>query len=128
MRVILKFVPVSVAALIAATVHAQDSTNSTASVTTATLTAPASNNNTTSRKTTRAENHRFSSAVQHAIYASRDVGDADILAFGNAATGTVVLVGYVFDPKQEQAALDAARQVAGVTDVTSQLMMQEHGE
>lgn len=127
MRVIVKFVPVGVAVLIAATVHAQDSTNSTASVATATLTAPAANN-TTSRKTTRAENHRFSSAVQHAIYASRDVGDADILAFGNAATGTVVLVGYVFDPKQEQAALDAARQVAGVTDVTSQLMMQEHGE
>ncbi|RFU49675.1 BON domain-containing protein [Paraburkholderia sp. DHOC27] len=80
------------------------------------------------KRATRAENHRFSKTVLRAIYDNRTVGDADISVFGNAATGTVVLVGYVFDEKQEQAAVDAARQVAGVTDVTSRLMMQLHGD
>jgi hyperosmotically inducible protein len=80
------------------------------------------------KKATRAENRRFSSIVQRAIYDTNSVGDADILVFGNAATGSVVLVGYVFDPKQVQVAIEAARRVIGVTDVTSRLMIQDHDD
>ncbi|WP_429270079.1 BON domain-containing protein [Paraburkholderia sp. EB58] len=39
-----------------------------------------------------------------------------------------MLRGYINDPAQEQAAISAARQVAGVTKVTSRLTLQEHGD
>jgi hyperosmotically inducible protein len=113
------------AALLSSPAYAQTSVNSPGIAASAVI-YNSSTDDAGSKKARRAENRRFSRAVQHAIYGDRTVGDAEVLVFGNAATGKVVLVGYVYDPIQGRAAVSAARQVEGVTDVTSELMVQEH--
>jgi hyperosmotically inducible periplasmic protein len=127
MALMRNFMVVGVTVLTTSMAYAQTSVQATGTATSEAVSASASGS-ASDKKATRAQNHLFSRAVQHAIDASRDIGDADILVFGNAADGKVVLVGYVFDQKQEQAAVDAAHQVAGVTEVTSRLMMQLHDE
>ncbi len=120
-----KFLFAGLAALISSPVYAQTSV-SLPGIAASAVVYNSPTDDAGSKKATRAENRRFSSVVQHAIYGDRTVGDAEVLVFGNAANGRVVLVGYVYDPIQERAAVSAARRVEGVTDVTSRLMVQEH--
>jgi osmotically-inducible protein OsmY len=80
-----------------------------------------------SKSATRAANRKFALNVQRAIYRDHDVGESDIIVFANAGTGRVMLVGLISDPAQEQTAIAAARQVAGVTAVTSKLTLREGG-
>jgi len=78
------------------------------------------------KKAIRAANSRFSHEVLHAIYGDHDVEDPEMISvFGNAATGQVVLAGYITNRGQEDAAVKAARQGAGVTEVTSKLTLEE---
>ncbi|WP_233272771.1 BON domain-containing protein [Paraburkholderia acidisoli] len=79
------------------------------------------------KKVMRAENRRFSTTVQRAIYKDHAVSDADIVVFGNASTGQVTLAGFISDPDQEQAAVSTAGKVAGVKNVTSKLTLREEG-
>ncbi|CAD6534171.1 hypothetical protein LMG27952_02895 [Paraburkholderia hiiakae] len=81
----------------------------------------------TSKSATRAANRKFALTVQRAIYRDHNVGEADIIVFANAGTGSVILVGLISDPTQEQTAIAAARQVSGVTAVTSKLTLHEEG-
>lgn len=122
----IRFLLVGGAVLISSTVYAQTSASSAgagASSTVSSFSADAKGR----KKSTHAQNSRFSSAVLRAIYRNRTVGAVEIFVSGNAATGKVLLTGYINDPVQEQAAISAARQVAGVTQVTSRLSLQEHG-
>lgn len=79
------------------------------------------------KKAARTANRRFSTAIEHAIYKDQNVDGVEIVAFGNAATGKVVLSGLISDPSQEQAAINAARRVPGVTSVKSVLTLREGG-
>jgi len=79
------------------------------------------------KKAVRAANRQFSKTIQHAIYKDQDVEDVDIVVFGNASTGKVILSGFISDLGQEQAAVNAARQVPGVTAVSSRLTLREEG-
>jgi hyperosmotically inducible protein len=121
------FLFVAVVALVSSTLYAQTSAQPPGAAAPATTfssaTAVAG-----SKKSTHAQNYRFESAVLRAIYKNRSVGAVGIYVSGNAATGSVVLRGHINDPAQEQAAISAARQVAGVTKVTSRLTLQEHGD
>ena len=80
-----------------------------------------------SKSSAREANRQFARTVQRAIYKDRALGETDIIVFANAGTGKVVLVGLINDPTQERTAIDAARQVAGVTGVTSKLSLHEEG-
>jgi hyperosmotically inducible periplasmic protein len=79
------------------------------------------------KRAVRAANRHFSSIVQHAIYKDQNVEDIDIVVFGNASTGKVILSGFISDPSQEQTAINAARKVPGVTSVSSLLTLREEG-
>jgi hyperosmotically inducible periplasmic protein len=79
------------------------------------------------KKAVRAANRQFSTAIEHAIYKDQNVEDVDIVAFGNVATGKVILSGFISDPSQEQTAINAARKVPGVTSVKSVLTLREEG-
>jgi hyperosmotically inducible periplasmic protein len=80
-----------------------------------------------SKSSVRAANRQFALKVQRAIYHDQALGEADIIVFANAGTGKVVLVGLINEPTQEQTAIAAAKQVAGVTGVTSKLSLHEAG-
>jgi len=80
------------------------------------------------KKAMRAANRQFSKTVQRAIYKDqRNSEDIDIVVFGNAKTGKVKLAGFITELSEEQEAIKAARQVPGVTSVTSGLTLREEG-
>ena len=80
------------------------------------------------KKAMRAANRQFSKTVQRAIYKDlRNDEDIDIVVFGNAATGKVTLAGFISELSEEQAAINSARRVAGVTSVKSGLTLREEG-
>jgi hyperosmotically inducible periplasmic protein len=79
------------------------------------------------KKAMRAANRQLSAAVERAIYKDKNSEDVDVVAFGNAANGKVTLSGLISDPSEEQAAINAARSVPGVTSVKSVLTLREEG-
>jgi len=116
---------ICLAVLISSTAYAQTPVNSGGMAASAVV-SNSSMDNAARRKAIRAENSRFSHEVLHAIYGDHDVEDPEMISvFGNAATGQVVIAGYITNLGQEQAAIKAARQVPGVTDVTSKLTLEE---
>ena len=112
----------SVALLFSSMVFAQATVDSSGMVG-----ADAMGTSAVSKSSARAANRQFALKVQRAIYHNHALGEADIVVFANAGTGKVVLVGLINEPTQEQTAIDAAKQVAGVTGVTSKLSLHEDG-
>jgi hyperosmotically inducible periplasmic protein len=114
-----------VAVLCSSMVYAQSTVNSTDAVgQTAAVNVSQQSGD---RKAVRAANRQFSRTIQREIYKDQDVDDIDIVVFGNVATGKVILAGFISDPSQEQAAINAARRVPGVTAVASRLTLREEG-
>lgn len=69
----------------------------------------------------------FAKKVRQAIAKAHGIGDAQFTVFAKANTGEVTLAGYVTDEQQDKVAVDAARQVPGVTSVTSKLRLRLEG-
>lgn len=80
-----------------------------------------------SKKSVRAANHAFSRKVQKHLQHTKGLEQSTIAAFGNAKTGQVTLAGQVVSEDQANAAVAAAKQVQGVTSVTSKLTLREQG-
>jgi osmotically-inducible protein OsmY len=81
----------------------------------------------TSKKQIRAANRAFSKTVQKSISKTKGLEDASITVFGNAKTGAVTLAGQITSEDQDHLAVDTAKQVHGVTSVTSKLTLREQG-
>jgi hyperosmotically inducible protein len=79
------------------------------------------------KKSVRAANRAFSKTVQKAIFKTRGLEQATISVFGNAKTGHVTLAGQIMSEDQDGLAVDAAKQVQGVTSVSSNLTLREQG-
>ncbi|HWT36032.1 MAG TPA: BON domain-containing protein [Paraburkholderia sp.] len=80
-----------------------------------------------SKKSIRAANRAFSKTVQKTIARTKGLEDASITAFGNAKTGAVTLAGQVTSEDQDRLAVDTAKQVHGVTSVSSKLTLRQQG-
>jgi osmotically-inducible protein OsmY len=80
-----------------------------------------------SKKSVRAANRAFSKSVQKAIFKTKGLEQATISVFGNAKTGHVTLAGQITSEDQDGLAVDAAKQVQGVTSVSSKLTVREEG-
>lgn len=126
MTVIEKLFLGGIALLMSSVIYAQNPANSTGDAAPSAAVNPVAQGG-AGKKGVRIENRHFSSAIQRAIYKDHAVNDADIVVFGNAATGKVVLAGFISEQDQEQAALNAARRVPGVKEVTSNLTLREEG-
>jgi hyperosmotically inducible periplasmic protein len=81
----------------------------------------------TSKKQVRAANRAFSRTVQKSVSKTKGLEDTSITVFGNAKTGSVTLAGQITSEDQEHVAVDAAKQVHGVTSVTSKLTLRTEG-
>jgi osmotically-inducible protein OsmY len=81
----------------------------------------------TTKKSVRAANRAFSKTVQKALLKTKGLEQASIAAFGNAKTGQVTLAGQIASQDQESVAVAAAKQVQGVTSVSSKLTLHEQG-
>jgi osmotically-inducible protein OsmY len=81
----------------------------------------------TSKKSIRAANRAFSKTVQKTIAKTKGLEDTSITAFGNAKTGAVTLAGQVSSEDQDRLAVDTAKQVHGVTSVSSKLTLRQQG-
>jgi osmotically-inducible protein OsmY len=79
------------------------------------------------KKSVRVANRAFSRTVQKALLKTKGLDQASIAAFGNAKTGQVTLAGQIASQDQESVAVDAAKQVHGVTSVSSKLTLREQG-
>ena len=55
------------------------------------------------------------------------IGNAQVTVFAKAKTGDVTLAGLITDESQDRVAVDAARQVPGVTSVKSKLQLRLEG-
>lgn len=82
---------------------------------------------TPTKKSVRVANRAFSKTVQKAIFKTRGLEQATISVFGNAKTGHVTLAGQITSEDQDGLAVDAAKQVPGVTSVNSKLTLREQG-
>ncbi|MEM5344196.1 BON domain-containing protein [Paraburkholderia azotifigens] len=80
-----------------------------------------------SKKQIRAANRAFSKTVQKTILKTKGLEDTSITAFGNAKTGAVTLAGQITSEDQDRLAVETARQVHGVTSVTSKLTLRQQG-
>ncbi|WP_175922449.1 BON domain-containing protein [Burkholderia latens] len=97
---------------------------------TATAVASASAPNATpraARKAERAADRAFAKKVRQAVMKAPGIGNAQVTVFARAKTGDVTLAGLITDEAQDRAAVDAARQVAGVTSVKSRLQLRLEG-
>lgn len=65
--------------------------------------------------------------MQLAIGKAHGIGNAQVTVFAKAKTGDVTLAGSISDESQDRVAVDAARQVPGVTSVTSRLQLRLEG-
>ncbi|SOE49076.1 BON domain-containing protein [Burkholderia sp. OK233] len=90
-------------------------------------TAAASMQAAPTKKSVRAANRAFSKTVQTAIFKTRGLEQTTISVFGNAKTGHVTLAGQIVSEDQDGLAVDAAKQVQGVTSVRSKLSLREQG-
>ncbi|MBN3754433.1 BON domain-containing protein [Paraburkholderia sp. Tr-20389] len=79
------------------------------------------------KKSIRTANRAFSKTVQKTITKTKGLEDTSITAFGNAKTGAVTLAGQVTSEDQDRLAVDTAKQVHGVTSVTSKLTLRQQG-
>ncbi|MBR7952693.1 BON domain-containing protein [Burkholderia cenocepacia] len=79
------------------------------------------------KKAERAADRAFAKKVRQAIARAPGVGNAQVTVFAKAKTGDVTLAGQIADESQDRAAVDAARQVLGVTSVKSKLQLRLEG-
>jgi hyperosmotically inducible periplasmic protein len=79
------------------------------------------------KKSVRAANRAFSRMVQKALQKTKGLEQASIAVFGNAKTGQVTLAGQILSQDQEAVAISAAKQVHGVTLVSSKLTLHQQG-
>lgn len=79
------------------------------------------------KKAERLENRAFAKKVRQAIVKAHGIGNAQVTVFAKAKTGEVTLAGLITDESQDKAAVEAARQVPGVTSVTSKLQLRMEG-
>ncbi|SDR49159.1 BON domain-containing protein [Paraburkholderia fungorum] len=79
------------------------------------------------KKSIRAANRAFSRTVQKALQKTKGLEQASIAVFGNAKTGQVTLAGQILSEDQEAVAVNAAKQVHGVTLVSSKLSLHQQG-
>lgn len=79
------------------------------------------------KKSVRAANRAFSRTVQKALQKTKGLEQASIAVFGNAKTGQVTLAGQILSEDQEAVAVNAAKQVHGVTLVSSKLSLHQQG-
>lgn len=79
------------------------------------------------KKAERAADRAFAKKVRQAIGKAHGVGNAQVTVFAKAKTGDVTLAGSISDESQDRVAVDAARQVPGVTSVTSRLQLRLEG-
>ncbi|OED15172.1 BON domain-containing protein [Burkholderia sp. A2] len=79
------------------------------------------------KKAERAADRAFAKKVRQAVVRAPGVGNAQITVFAKAKTGDVTLAGQIADASQDRAAVDAARQVSGVTSVKSKLQLRLEG-
>ncbi|VWB48064.1 transporter [Burkholderia lata] len=79
------------------------------------------------KKADRAADRAFAKKVRQAITKAPGIGGAQVTVFAKAKTGDVTLAGQITDQSQDQVAVDAARQVPGVTSVKSRLQLRLEG-
>ncbi|CAB3966660.1 MULTISPECIES: BON domain-containing protein [Burkholderia] len=79
------------------------------------------------KKADRAADRAFAKKVRQAITKAPGIGGAQVTVFAKAKTGDVTLAGQITDQAQDQVAVDAARQVPGVTSVKSRLQLRLEG-
>ncbi|AOK06826.1 BON domain-containing protein [Burkholderia sp. AU19243] len=79
------------------------------------------------KKAERAADRAFAKKVRQAVMKAPGLGNAEITVFARARTGDVTLAGLITDEAQDRAAVEAARQVAGVTSVKSRLQLRLEG-
>ncbi|OXI35870.1 BON domain-containing protein [Burkholderia aenigmatica] len=79
------------------------------------------------KKADRAADRAFAKKVRLAITKAPGIGSAQVTVFAKAKTGDVTLAGQITDQSQDQVAVDAARQVPGVTSVKSRLQLRLEG-
>lgn len=79
------------------------------------------------KKSVRAANRAFSKTVQKTLSKTKGLEDTSITVFGKANTGQVTLAGQIASEDQDRLAVDTARQVHGVTAVTSKLTLRQQG-
>jgi hyperosmotically inducible protein len=79
------------------------------------------------KKSVRAANRAFSHTVQKALQKTKGLEQTSISVFGNAKTGQVTLAGQILSEDQEAVAVNAAKQVHGVTAVSSKLTLRAQG-
>ncbi|MBK1823777.1 BON domain-containing protein [Burkholderia orbicola] len=89
--------------------------------------APAAASPRAAKKAERAADRAFAKKVRQAIARAPGVGNAQVTVFAKAKTGDVTLAGQIADESQDRAAVDAARQVPGVTSVKSKLQLRLEG-
>jgi osmotically-inducible protein OsmY len=89
--------------------------------------APATASPRAAKKAERAADRAFAKKVRQAIVRAPGVGNAQVTVFAKAKTGDVTLAGQIADESQDRAAVDAARQVPGVTSVKSKLQLRLEG-
>ncbi|GAU04346.1 BON domain-containing protein [Burkholderia stabilis] len=90
-------------------------------------TAPSATSPKAVKKADRIANRAFAKKVRQAIVKNSGAGNQQVVVFANAKTGAVTLAGQITDESQDKAAVDAARQVPGVTSVTSKLQLHLEG-
>ena len=79
------------------------------------------------KKADRAADRAFAKKVRQAIVKAPGIGNAQVTVFAKAKTGDVTLAGLITDESQDRVAVDAARQVPGVTSVKSKLQLRLEG-
>ncbi|MBR8129005.1 BON domain-containing protein [Burkholderia ambifaria] len=79
------------------------------------------------KKAERAADRAFAKKVRQAVMKAPGIGNAQVTVFARAKTGDVTLAGLINDEAQDRAAVDVARQVAGVTSVKSRLQLRLEG-
>ncbi|KHK58147.1 transporter [Burkholderia sp. A9] len=117
----LMIIVAGIVALSSVTCYAQSATPDTPAA------KPAAASPRAAKKAERQENRAFAKKVRQAIVKAPGIGNAQVTVFAKAKTGEVTLAGLITDQSQDKAAVDAARQVPGVTSVTSKLELRLEG-
>ncbi|WP_175855265.1 BON domain-containing protein [Burkholderia anthina] len=108
--------------------HAQSATTAASAAAATTPAAAASSASPrAAKKADRAADRAFAKRVRQAIVKAPGIGNAQVSVFAKAKTGDVTLAGLITDESQDRVAVDAARQVAGVTSVKSRLQLRLEG-
>ncbi|WP_175976921.1 BON domain-containing protein [Burkholderia sp. BCC1047] len=107
--------------------HAQSAASAAPAEQAASAAASAAASPHAAKKAERAADRALAKKVRQAIVAAPGVGNAQVTVFAKAKTGDVTLAGQITDASQDRAAMDAARQVAGVTSVKSKLQLRLEG-